>query len=88
MIRDFVRYALPVIANETLWSLGVSLFTVVMGYMNGSTAILAASTLTSNIERIISVVMFAAGNAAAVLVGKSVGEGETQKARRARAITL
>ncbi len=87
MIRDFVRYALPVIANETLWSLGVSLFTVVMGYMNGSTAILAASTLTSNIERIISVVMFAAGNAAAVLVGKSVGEGETQKAR-VRAITL
>lgn len=87
MLRDFVRYGVPVMLNETFWSLGTSLFTVIMGYMQNSTAILAASTLTSNVERVISVIMFAAGNAAAVLIGKSIGEGGRERAYD-RAMTL
>ncbi|MBP3372653.1 MAG: MATE family efflux transporter [Clostridia bacterium] len=80
IFSDFVRYALPVMINETCWSLGISLYTVIMGYMQGSTAILAASTLTSNVERVVNVVLFAAGNATAVLVGKSIGEGGEERA--------
>lgn len=82
VLRDFFRYAMPVIISETFWSLGTTLYTVVMGYMQGSTAILAASTLASNVERIVAIAMSASANAGAVLIGKTIGERGKESAFR------
>ena len=40
--RDFARYSAPVLVNETLWGLGVSVMTAIMGHMAISTEMLAA----------------------------------------------
>ena len=79
LLGDFVRYAAPVMLNETLWSLGFSLYTVIYGHMAESADVVAAFSVSGNIERIISVATFALANAAAVAVGKEIGSGASQE---------
>lgn len=79
MLRDGVKYVLPVVLNEALWSAATSLYSVIMGHMEDSAAILAAFTIAGNLERLLSVGLFAAGGATAVIIGRDIGAGETDK---------
>lgn len=72
IIRDFFKYSLPVIMNEGLWSLAVALYAIILGHMENSTHILAAYTLAGNLDKLMSVGLFAAGSAAAVIIGRDV----------------
>lgn len=85
--RDFVKFSLPVVLNEGLWSLAMSLYTVIMGHMAGSTAILAAYTISGNIDRMTAVIFMAAGNTAAVVIGREIGCG-SEKEVYGKAIAL
>lgn len=75
LMGKFMKYSGPVVVNETLWSVGTSLYKVVMGHMSGSTEILAARALAGNIEDICSVAIFAVGGTAAIIVGREIGAG-------------
>lgn len=75
MTRDFIKYAMPVVINELLWSFATSLYTVIMGHMADNTPIIAAFTIAGNIERVLSVCMFAASGAAAIVIGREIGKG-------------
>ena len=79
MFRRFIRYATPVMCNETLWGLGNSLLTVILGYTENAVATLAAYSVTGNLGRLFLVVCFGLGAATAVLVGKTIGEGADRK---------
>ena len=79
MARRFVKYATPVILNETGWGLGNSLLTVILGYTENSVEFLAAFSVTGNLGRLFLVVCFGLGAATAVMVGKSIGEGCTHE---------
>lgn len=72
MFRRFVRFATPVVLNETLWGLGTGLYPTIMGHMDGSKAILAAYAVAGNVEKIFTVAIFALAAATAILVGQSV----------------
>lgn len=76
---DFIKYSLPVVLNEGMWSLAMSLFSIIMGHMPNSTPILAAYTIAGNIDRMAAVALFAAGNAAAVIIGRDIGCGDTKE---------
>ena len=75
MARRFIQVALPVMCNETLWSLGTSMFTTIMGHMAGSQEILAAYAIAGNITNLCTVGVFAIANTAAILVGQEIGSG-------------
>ena len=76
---DVIKYSLPVVLNEGMWSLAMSLFSIIMGHMPNSTPILAAYTIAGNIDRMAAVALFAAGNAAAVIIGRDIGCGDTKE---------
>ena len=76
--RDFVRYSTPVVCNETLWSLGTSMLTVIMGHMSNSQDMLAAYALVGNIDKLSTVVCFGIAASAAVIVGKEIGMGRSR----------
>lgn len=76
---DFIKYSLPVVLNEGMWSLAMSLFSIIMGHMPDSTPILAAYTIAGNIDRMAAVALFAAGNATAVIIGRDIGCGDTKE---------
>ena len=54
LLRDFLRYSAPVVANETLWSIGVSLQSVVIGHL-GSQQV-AANSIAGVVQRLGTVV--------------------------------
>lgn len=79
LILDFMKYSMPVVFNETLWGLGFSMFTVVYGHM-GAHAVASAS-VAHNIERIVAATMFGIANAAIIMIGKEVGNGNIAKGK-------
>ena len=80
MTRRFIKYASPVVFNEIGWGLGNSLLTVILGYTELSVEFLAAYSVTGNLGRLFLVVCFGLGAATAVMVGKAIGEGQSQDA--------
>lgn len=81
MARRFARVALPVMCNETLWSLGSSMFPTIMGHMEGAKEILAAYAIAGNITNLCTVGVFAIAGTAAILVGQEIGAGNSDKVK-------
>lgn len=79
ILRSFIRYSAPVVGNEAMWSIGTSMLTVIMGHMDNSQDMLAAYALIGNIDRISTVVCFGVAAAAAVIVGKEIGQGSSRE---------
>lgn len=77
MVRRFIRFAIPVMCNETLWGLGASMFPTIMGHMDGSKEILAAYAIAGNINNLCTVGVVAIGGTAAILIGHEIGSGNT-----------
>ena len=79
MARRFIKYASPVIVNETIWGLGNSMLTVILGYTHNSVEMLAANAVIGNLNRLFLVVCFGLGAASAVMIGKAIGEGRSHE---------
>ena len=77
MVGRFVRFATPVMCNETFWGLGTSIFPTIMGHMEGSEEILAAYAIAGNITNLCTVGVFAIAGTAAILIGQEIGSGNT-----------
>lgn len=73
----FISTTLPVILNEGLWALGVTLYNAVYAHM--STEAIASIQIVGTLERLGMVVVFGAGHACAVIVGNQIGAGEREK---------
>lgn len=80
LFPDFIRHSLPVIGSELIWSLGAVTQTAIIG--NLSTSFVAANSISGVLQQLAMVMMFGIGNAAAVLMGKTVGAGEYEKAKK------
>ena len=76
--RSFIRYATPVLLNETLWGLGTTVMTAILGHMADSADMLAAYTIMGNIDKFTTVSCFGLAGATAVILGKSIGEGASR----------
>jgi putative MATE family efflux protein len=75
MLKRFIVYSSPVIFNETMWGLGTTVMTAIMGHMTVSTEMLAAYAIMGNIDKFSTVACFGVAGATAVIVGKRIGEG-------------
>lgn len=77
-VKKFYSTTIPVIANEGLWSLGVTMYSVV--YARMGTGVIASANISSTVERIAMVLFVGIANACAVMVGNRIGENEDEKA--------
>ena len=78
LIRDFVRYSIPVLVNDSLWGLGTTVITAIIGHMAISEEMLAAYAIMGNIDKFSTVACFGVAGASAVIVGKRIGEGASR----------
>lgn len=78
--QKYIRTASPVIANEFMWGLGVTMYSLVYGRMTEQAT--AAITMTNNIEQIVLVVFFGLCNSSAVILGNELGANELKKAEK------
>ncbi len=79
LIKDLLKISTPVVLNEVMWSLGVSMQAALLGNL-GKEAV-AANSIISVVQQLSTVVVFGVASAAAVTIGKAIGEGDMQKAR-------
>lgn len=80
LIPDFIHHALPVVGNEMIWGLGATATSMIMGRI-GSTFV-AANSITNVIAQLAQVFIFGISNAAAVVCGKTIGEGKMERAQK------
>jgi putative MATE family efflux protein len=85
ILRSFIRNALPVVINEFLWGIGASAIAVIVGRMG--TEFTAANSICSVMIQLVSISIFGAGNASAVIIGNTVGSGRYELAKE-RALKL
>jgi putative MATE family efflux protein len=77
-IKNFYKVTVPVILNESIWALGVTMYAVV--YARMGTEVIASTNISSTIERITWVIFMGLGNACAVMIGNKIGEGNEKDA--------
>lgn len=77
--RDLVRISIPIVTNELMWGVGMSLQTRLLGMMG--TVAVSANAIVSLVQQLSTTLMFGVGSAVAVLIGKAIGEGNMQEAR-------
>ncbi len=80
LTKDFRKYSMPVIFNELLWGVGISMHSVILGHL-GKEAV-AASAIAKVIQQLANVVMFGIANASAIIIGKALGLGDRRYARQ------
>jgi putative MATE family efflux protein len=69
----FLTIAWPVILNEVTWSLGITLYNVVFARLG--TGAIAAFNVVNTVNQLALVLIIGMANAAAVMIGKKIGEG-------------
>jgi putative MATE family efflux protein len=79
MIPRYAKITAPVIANETLWGLGITMQNSVLAH--AGTLALASFNIAGTVGQITWVFFMGLGNATAVTVGKRIGAGDEAGAR-------
>ncbi len=77
-VRAVLHRALPVAANEMLWSFGITTYNII--YARIGTHAIAAVNITSSIENLAFVWFMGISDATAILVGNEIGAGEDESA--------
>jgi putative MATE family efflux protein len=75
-----LKPVLPVIANEFLWSMGITTYSAI--YAHIGTSAITAINIISTIDQVAFVLFLGIGTATGILVGNLIGEGDTEKAYR------
>lgn len=79
-VKKYFITVSPVIANEFMWGLGVTMYSLVYGRM-GDEAV-AAITITQNVEQICVVIFQGLSAATAVILGNELGANKIKDAER------
>ena len=72
---DFMKYSLPAFGNEIVWGVAFSMYSVIMGHLDS--VIVAANAVVVVARNLGTVACFGIADAGAIILGKSIGSGNT-----------
>lgn len=78
--KDFWKYSFPVMINQFGWGGGMTMYSVIMGHLG--TDATAANSISSIVRSIIASVCWGLGTGASIIIGKMLGAGELEKAKK------
>ena len=79
LLKDFIVFSMPVVLNELMWGLGTSMNTAIMGHLGKS--VVAANSVAQVVRQLVTVVSFGIASVAAIVIGKTIGQGEMKAAK-------
>ena len=82
LFRDFMHMALPALANDVIWGLGFSMYSVIIGQFLG-TDMVAANSFASLVRNFGTILAFGVASAGGILVGQLIGDSRMEAADRA-----
>ena len=79
LLSDFLKFSLPAAANDMVWGLAFSVYSVILGHLSEN--IVSANAVASVIRNLATVVCFGVSSAAAIILGNTMGAGKLDHAR-------
>ncbi|MCH5278882.1 MAG: MATE family efflux transporter [Christensenellaceae bacterium] len=79
LARDIIIKGMPLLANETLWSAGMSMLT--QCYSTRGLAAIAAINITGTVSNLFNVVYMSIGSSIGIIVGNLLGANKLDEAR-------
>ena len=88
LVKKIVIKGIPLAANETLWSLGLTMLN--QSFSLRGLAVVAAINITNTMANLFNVFLFAIGESISILAGQLLGAGKNEEAKSTanRMITL
>ncbi len=80
LIKRIAVRGTPLLANEALWSVGMSFLNQL--YSVAGIDVVAATNIASTVSNLFNTVAFALGNAVAIMVGQALGADDTERAKK------
>lgn len=77
LLKDFLRYGLPVIGGQVVWSVNMLANTKIMGHYTAG--VMTATSVTGMLHQLVYVWMNGLSGAVGVVTGKTVGAGRYEK---------
>lgn len=77
LFKKYIAVGSPILLSNTLWGLAMAAQTAILGHM-GEAAI-AANSIATTVFQLVTVVIYASASATAVIIGKTIGEGFSDK---------
>ena len=78
LLKEMLKYGMPVICNELLWGIGISIHTVILGHLSSS--VVAANSICNVIYQMSTSFILGVSNASSVVMGKTIGSGDKDEA--------
>lgn len=78
-IAHYFKISLPVLANELLWGSGISMQSSI--FAHSGTLVIASFNIMNSISNLVYPICLGCGNATAIIIGKTIGEGKTEEAK-------
>lgn len=78
LFKDFLKYSLPALANDILWTLAFTTYSIILGHL--SSDVVAANAVTTNVRDLCSILCFGLSGGGSVLLGKTIGEKRMKEA--------
>ena len=82
LFNDFLRMALPALANDVIWGLGYSMYAVIIGQFLGDDMV-AANSFASLLHNFGTILCFAVASAGGILLGQIIGDSRMDEAEDA-----
>jgi len=79
LMRDFIRFSVPAAANDIIWGLAFSVYSIILGHL--SSDIVAANSVATVVRNLSASFCFGAASAAAIMLGNTLGENRLEEAR-------
>ena len=79
-VKSYLVTCLPVILNEIFWSLGMVFYKIAFAQLG--TTVIASVNVSQSIEHLFFVILIGISNAAAILIGNKIGEGDIPTAQK------
>ncbi len=79
LIKDVIRMGTPLIANEVMWSLGMTMLN--QRYSMRGLNVVAAMNISSTLTNLFNVVFISMGSAVGIIVGQQLGAGKLSRAK-------
>lgn len=88
MISDYFKTGLPLMMSSVSWGIAMSIQGAIIGRLIESA--IAANSIATTLFQVATVICYASGNAACVLIGKTIGESKSMETikRRSRSLQL
>jgi len=78
-VAHYAKISLPVLANELLWGCGISMQSSV--FAHAGTLVIASFNIMTSISNLVYPICLGCGNATAIIIGKTIGEGKQEEAK-------